>query len=146
MQDTRYNPVTPEIVAALEAICGHDGVVFGDAKRLDKFARDAVAEKKYARRPDVVVMPATTEAVAAVMRLANEARVPVTPRAAGSGLSGGAVAACGGIVLSVERLNRILEIDTRNLMAVVEPGVITNHLDAALKPHGILNPGKILPP
>ena len=141
MPETYYNPVTPEIVAALEAICGRDGVVFDDPKRLDKFARDAVADRKYARRPEVVVMPTTTEAVAAVMRLANEVRVPVTPRAGGSGLSGGAVAACGGIVLSVERMNHILEIDTRNLMAVVEPGVITNHLDAALKPHDLFFAG-----
>jgi len=141
MHDGHYRPVTPEIIAALEAICGHEGVVAGDPKRLDKFARDAVGDRKYGRRPEVVVMPADTEGVAAVLRLANEAHVPVTPRAGGSGLSGGAVAACGGIVLSVERMNRILEIDTRNLMAVVEPGVITNHLDAALEPHGLFFAG-----
>ena len=141
MQDTRYKPVTPEIVANLENICGREAVIFRDPGRLDKFSRDAVADKKYARRPEVVLMPATTEAVAAVMRLANETRVPVTPRAGGSGLSGGAVPVHGGIVLSVERMNRILEIDTRNLMAVVEPGVITNHLDAALKEHGLFFAG-----
>jgi glycolate oxidase len=136
-----YRPVTEEIAQALEALCGRGSVIFNDRKKLDKYAHDAVAEARYAHPPEVVVMPASTEAVAAVMRLANAERIPVTPRAAGSGLSGGAVPVYGGIVLSVERMNRILEIDRRNLMAVVEPGVITNHLDAALKDCGLFFAG-----
>jgi len=136
-----YNAVTPQIVDSLAGICGMEAVIYDDSKRLAKFSRDAVAENKYAQMPEVVVAPSTTEQVAAVMRLANAMRIPVTPRAAGSGLSGGAVPVHGGIVLSVERMNRILEIDPANLMAVVEPGVVTNHLDAALQEHGLFFAG-----
>ena len=141
MNNRTYNPVTPAVVAGLEKICGKEAVIFEDEKRLEKFSRDAVAEAKYAHMPEVVVAPDTAEQVAAVMRLANDARIPVTPRAAGSGLSGGAVPVFGGIVLSVERMNRIVEIDPANLMAVVEPGVVTNRLDAALKEHGLFFAG-----
>jgi glycolate oxidase len=140
-QDSLYNPVTPQIVAQLEEICGAGAVICGDLKRLEKYAHDAVAEKQYAKMPEVVVAPSTTEQVAAVIRLANEQRIPVTPRAGGSGLSGGAIPIFGGIVLSVERMNRILQIDPANLMAVVEPGVITNHLDVALKKYGLFFAG-----
>ena len=67
--------------------------------------------------------------------------IPITPRAAGSGLSGGAVPIFGGILLSVERMNNIIEIDDENLMAVVEPGVVTNQLDEALIDHGLFFAG-----
>ena len=75
------------------------------------------------------------------MRLADRERIPVTPRGAGSGLSGGAVPVCGGIVLSIERMNRILEIDLANLVAVVEPGVITNDISEAVRQHGLFYAG-----
>ncbi len=136
-----YNPVTPEIVEEIRRICGAEAVIYGDARRLQKFSHDAVAEKQYAHAPDVVASPSTTGQVAAIMRLANRMRIPVTPRAAGSGLSGGSTPIYGGVVLCVDRMNKILEIDRANLMAVVEPGVVTNHLDAALKPFGLFFPG-----
>jgi len=89
----------------------------------------------------VVVRPRTAGEIARIMKLANEKRIPVTPRGGGTGLSGGAVPVHGGIVLSVDRMNRILEIDTQNMVAVVEPGVVTNELDAAAKEHGLFFPG-----
>ncbi len=141
MTDSPYNRVTPEIVEALEAICGKEAVVYGDHKRLEKYAKDAVGDARYAHMPEVMAAPADTQQVAAVMRLANEKRIPVTPRAGGSGLSGGAVPIYGGIALSIERMDRIIEIDPANLMAVVEPGVVTNRLDAALKEHGLFFAG-----
>lgn len=140
-KNLHYNPVTPDIVTALMRICGQEAVLFGDARQLERFSHDAVAEKQFAHPPEAVVSPSTTEQVAAIMRLANETRIPVTPRAGGSGLSGGAIPIFGGIVLCVDRMNRILEIDGANLMAVVEPGVVTNHLDAALKEVGLFFPG-----
>ncbi len=141
MADRHYRSVTPQIVEALKDICGKDGVYSGDEKRLEKFSRDAVGDPKYAHMPEAVAAPSTTEEVAAILRLANDRRIPVTPRAAGSGLSGGAVPAFGGIVLSVERMDKIVEIDPANLMAVVEPGVITNRLDTALKEYGLFFAG-----
>jgi len=76
--------------------------------------------------PEAVVRPASAGEIAAVLRLANETPFPVTPRGLGTGLSGGALAVRGGIVLSLERLDRILEIDEANLMAVVQPAAL-NH-------------------
>lgn len=91
-------------------------------------------------RPEVVALPTTVEEVAAVLRTADELQVPVTPRGSGTGLSGGCVPALGGMVLSLQRMNRILEIDTENQVAVVQPGVTLQELDDATKPHGLVYP------
>jgi len=90
--------------------------------------------------PEVVVLPERAEEVAAVVRLAAETGTPVVPRGAGTGQTGGAVAARGGIVLSFARMRRIVEIDRKNLQAVVEPGVVFADLQAALLPSGLFFP------
>ena len=74
--------------------------------------------------PDVVVFPETTEDVSKILAFANEERIPVYPRGAGSGLTGGAAPLEGGIVISTEKMNRILEIDEDNLAVLTEPGVV----------------------
>lgn len=89
---------------------------------------------------DVVVLPADTEEVAAVARICSTTGTPLVPRGAGTGYSGGAVPVRGGVVLSLERLNRILEIDEANLLAVVEPGVITGDLQDAVEARGLFYP------
>jgi len=116
-------------------------VIFGDPEKLDAYSHDEVADRRYRHMPDVVVKPGTTEQVSQIMRLANSRVIPVTPRGAGSGLSGGAVPVYGGIVLSLERMNRILEIDTRNMMVTVEPGVVTNEINVAVKEHSLFYAG-----
>jgi glycolate oxidase len=136
-----YNPVTSAIVAELQGIVGEKYVIFGDAERLEPYAHDEVADPVWAHMPEVVVKPESAEEIAAIMRLANRALIPVTPRGAGSGLSGGAVPVYGGIVLSVERMNRILEIDRDNLVVVVEPGVVTNVINEILKDDGLFYAG-----
>ena len=83
--------------------------------------------------PEALVRPRTAEEIAAIMKLANRERIPVTPRGAGSGLSGGAVPIYGGIVLLCDRMNRILEIDRENMIVVVEPGVVTNEINDAVR-------------
>ncbi len=90
--------------------------------------------------PDAVVLPERAEEVAAVVRLAAETGTPVVPRGGGTGQTGGAVAARGGIVLSFARMRRIVEIDRKNLQAVVEPGVVFADLQAALLPSGLFFP------
>jgi len=92
------------------------------------------------RPADLVVLPGSTDEIAAVVGLCAEAGVPVVPRGAGTGYSGGAVPTEGGVVLSLERLNRILEIDEANLLAVVEPNVITGELQAAAERVGLFYP------
>src|SRR5690606_40021283 len=86
------------------------------------------------------VPPATTEEVAGVLRVAHGHRVPVTARGAGTGMSGACIPVPGSIVVSFERMSSILEIDTENFVAVVEPGVRLEQLDAALAPLGLVYP------
>ncbi len=136
-----FRPVTEAILTELAGLCGAANVIAEDAKALARYGHDQVPEERYAHAPEVVVMPGSTGEVVEVMRLATRERIPVTPRGAGSGLSGGAVPLFGGICLSFERMNRILEIDTKNLVAVVEPGVVTNKLDDALRPYGLFFAG-----
>ncbi|MEZ0228712.1 MAG: FAD-binding oxidoreductase [Planctomycetota bacterium] len=128
---------TPELVNALRAALGAEHVVT-DRDKLEPLGRDETEDLH--GWPDVAVFPSTTDEVATVLRLANEANVPIVPRAAGSGLSGGAVPVHGGIVLSVKRLDRILEIDEENLIATVEPGVITEVLQNQVEAKGLFYP------
>lgn len=140
MNASDYSPVTPEIVENLKEICGDAFVLFDDPIKLEKYSRDKVPEDP-GHMPEVVVLPRTAREIAEIVKLANREMIPITPRAAGSGLSGGAVPIYGGILLSIERMNDILEIDDKNLMAVVEPGVVTNKLDEMLRKYGLFFAG-----
>lgn len=138
----RFAPVTPGVVEELKAVLG-EGSVSVDLEKIASYSHDEVAERfwDHPYRAEVLVFPQTTEQVAAVARLANEKRIPLTPRGAGTGLSGGAVPAFGGILLSFERMNRILEVDTDNLCMTVEPGVITSEITRAARKAGLLYAG-----
>ena len=136
-----YQSVSPRILAELTRICGPENVIADEEKTLRKYAHDQVPGERYGHMPEVVVRPFDVQQVSDIVKLANREHIPITPRAAGSGLSGGAVPLHGGIVLSVERMNRILEIDRANLMAVVEPGVVTNKLDRVLREYGLFFAG-----
>ncbi len=138
---SHYQPVTAEIAARLEAICGANNVIYRDQDRLEPYSRDEIPGTHYRQMPEIVVRPQSADEVAAIMRLANEERIPVTPRGAGSGLSGGAVPVFGGIVLATDRMNRILELDKANMMVVVEPGVIANDINEFLRPHELFYAG-----
>jgi len=140
-KNTHYNPVTPDLANQLRQIVGEKYVIYGDEEKLETYSHDEVAESHYAHMPEAVVRPDSAEQIAAVMKLANRERVPVTPRGAGSGLSGGAVPVRGGIVLLCDRMNRILEIDEDNLMAVVEPGVVTNEINEQIADRGLFFAG-----
>jgi glycolate oxidase len=135
-----YAPVTEEVVRELAGIVG-ERFVTTDPERMAAYSHDEVAGQEYASSPEAVVKPSTAEEIADVMKLANRRRIPVTPRGAGSGLSGGAVPLYGGIVLATERMNRVLEIDQENMMAVVEPGVVTNDINERVAPLGLFYAG-----
>lgn len=98
------------------------------------------ATPRMGRLPDAVVMPRCTDEVARIVRLANSAGFKIVPRGAGTNLSGGSVPIEGGVVVQLTRMNRILEIDTENLTALVEPGVITADLHAAVEAIGLFYP------
>jgi glycolate oxidase len=123
-------------VAALREAVGIDHVR-ADADALSVYGQDALGK---GHPPDIVVIPANTTQIAAIARLCNEHRVPLVVRGAGTGYTGGAVPTHGGVLLSMERLNRILEIDETNLLAVVEPNVITAELQSAVERVGLFYP------
>ncbi len=129
-----------EAVSALRDIFGDD-LLIGRTDLIEKYAKDMAGGSSWRMTPEAVVFPQTTEDVVRLMTVARTYRIPVTARGAGSGLAAGAVAAAGGIVCSLEKMNRIVEVDTENLAAVVEPGVVTRELDAALEPAGLFFAG-----
>ncbi|MEO6214110.1 MAG: FAD-linked oxidase C-terminal domain-containing protein [Vicinamibacterales bacterium] len=122
----------PELVALLGEL--H---VRTDEESLLSYGTDAL---KRGSRADAVVIPADTREVAAVVRLCGDHGIPFVPRGAGSGYTGGAVPLHGGIVISLERMNRILEIDEANLVAIVQPNVITGDLQEAVEKLGLFYP------
>ena len=110
-----------KLVSALEEICGVDRVSTDNRLR-DTYGRDKITEQHYAGRSGVIAWPTTTAEVVQIVQCARERGVAVTPRDGGSGLSGGAVPVEGCIVIAMERMNRVLEVDDENLVAVVSPG------------------------
>ena len=130
-----YARVDESLIGRLVEAVGAEHVLFAE-EHTEPYSHDETQNLK--ALPEVVVRPVSTAEVSAVMRLASEARVPVTPRAAGTGKCGAAVPVHGGIVLALERMNRILEIDRDNGFAVVEPCVITEVLQNTAAEHGLL--------
>jgi glycolate oxidase len=128
--------VSPEFLTHLQAIVSAPYLRIDDRSRAT-YGADAF---KRGQLPEAVVLPANTQEVAAVVRLCAKHRVPMVPRGAGTGYTGGAVPTHGGIVISLERMNRILEIDEANLVAVVEPHVVTGDLQAAVEKVGLFYP------
>jgi len=132
-----YNKLNPDLIEQLRKIVGKDQILI-DEERMEPYSHDKVVGLK--ADPEVVVKVDTKEQIREIFQLAQRERVPVTPRGAGYGLSGGAVPVRGGIVLSVEKMNRILEIDKKNLMVTVEPGVITGDIHRAVEAEGLFYP------
>jgi glycolate oxidase len=132
-----YTRLTPEIIGQLESIAGQSNVLTGGG--LADYGHDeAPGQRSFP--PEAVVKPVDSAAVSGVMKLANRYRIPVTPRGAGTGLSGGAVPFWGGIVLSMEKLKRIIEVDEDNFCVTVEAGVTLGELCAEVARHGLFYP------
>ncbi|MBX5451996.1 FAD-linked oxidase C-terminal domain-containing protein [Thermogemmatispora sp.] len=121
-----------QVVRELSTLLG-ERYVLHDPYDLMLYEYDASIDRS---RPDIVVLPSSTDEVAGIVKIAARHRVPVVPRGAGTGLSGGAIPIYGGIVIAFARMNRILEIDYENMRAVVQPGLVNLHLSNALNPHG----------
>lgn len=134
----KYNSLNLELLKELQSMLAVP--IKYDEETLERYSRDETAELK-AVKPEVVVFPVSTEEVSDVMRFANRHLIPVTPRGAGTGLSGGAVPAFRGIVMSLEKMNRILEFDAANMMITVEPGVITGEIQKLADRHGLVYGG-----
>jgi glycolate oxidase len=132
-----YRRVKPEILGKLKDIVGAPNVSLSP-EDLEKHAVDESLEPPHP--PEVVVKPGSTAEVSYIMRLSYENKIPVTPQGSRTGLSGGSHPLFGGIALSLDRMDRILEIDEENLMAVVEPGVLISDLHAETEKKGLLYP------
>lgn len=114
---------TERIIQELQNITGKKNVIC-DAEKMFDYSHDEFSLRDIAREPDVVVKPGSTEEVSRICRLADREKIPVTPRGGATGLCGGCVPTSGGIVLSLERINKIIEVDKRNQMIVAEAGVM----------------------
>ena len=135
-----YSPLTHDILAQLVQIAGPKNVLT-DPERMEPYSHDEVTDPAYHHLPEAVVFVETADQAAAVIGLANEYHFPVVPRGAGTGLACGAVPIYGGVVLSLEKMNRILEINEAALYAVVEPGVRTADLQKEVEAKGLFYAG-----
>ena len=135
-----YEKITTEILEKLKAIVGPKNVVT-DADAMQPYSHDEVTDPAYHHMPEAVVFAETAQQVSAIIKLANACHFPVVPRGAGTGLACGAVPEYGGLVLSLEKMNKILEINENGLYAVVEPGVRTSDLQEAAEKKGLFYAG-----
>ena len=129
--------VNGEFLAELQALLGDDRVL---TKPEDMFAYSYDSNTECKFRPDVVAFPESTEEVSAIMKLATRYGVPVTPRGAATNFTAGCLAVGGGLILATDRFNRILEIDRENFFVIVEPGVLTQKIQEAVAPFGLMYP------
>ncbi|MBN2285995.1 MAG: FAD-binding oxidoreductase [Tissierellales bacterium] len=136
----KYGKVTKEIIEQLVNILGEKNV-FSDEEKMESYSHDETPIEQYQSMPEVVITPTSAQQISEVMKLANRYLIPVTPRGAGSGLSGGAIPLFGGILLSVEKMNKVIEIDYENMMIVVEPGLVTNEINGLVAEKGLFFAG-----
>lgn len=134
---SNYGVVNEEVILQLKTLCGNTGVLT-DIESLIQYGSDETEDLVF--MPVIVVKPDSAAQVSSVMKIASRHKIPVTPRGAGTGLSGGALPLFGGIVLSTEKLNRIISIDEQNLQATVEPGVINQVFRDAVEAKGLFYP------
>ena len=132
-----YSPINVDRVAELEQLLGSENV-HTNVEIREEHGRDYTEDFQFT--PDVVVTPGTTEEVSLLMKWCNAHHIPIVPRGAGTGLSGGALPIEKGVCLSMKRFNKIIEIDTRNLQATVEPGVINQVFQEAVQEENLFYP------
>ncbi|TWR26276.1 FAD-binding protein [Mucilaginibacter achroorhodeus] len=132
-----FNKITEGILARFKAIVGESAVVTAK-EEVSNYSHDETEDLIY--YPEVVVKPQTVEHISALLKICNDALIPVTVRGAGTGLAGGALPVKGGLLISMERFNKIIDIDEQNLQATVEPGVITEVFINAVAEKGLLYP------
>jgi glycolate oxidase len=133
----QYNKVSLEQIKLFEAIVGEPFVILSEEDR-EVYARDNTEDLSYL--PQVVLKPRTAPEISTILKICYEYNIPVTPRGAGTGLSGGALPIFGGVVVSMERFNKIIHIDERNFQVTVEPGVVNETLQQAVREKGLFYP------
>ncbi|MEO5650262.1 MAG: FAD-linked oxidase C-terminal domain-containing protein [Ginsengibacter sp.] len=129
--------LTSTHVELFRRICGAKNVITAE-EEMAQYAHDETEHLHFL--PGVVLKPKTAEEISKILKICNENKIPVTPRGAGTGLSGGALAHLGGVLIATERMNSIIEIDEKNLQITTEPGVITEVLQDAVKAKKLFYP------
>jgi glycolate oxidase len=137
MEVSVRSSLTQQHIDAFKTIVGGQNI-FADDENLNKYSHDETENLHYL--PEVVIKPRTAEEISEIFKICNRYKIPVTPRGAGTGLSGGALPHLGGVLISTERMNSILHIDERNLQVTTEPGVITEVLQNEVKEKGLFYP------
>lgn len=132
-----FTRISGDDITFFKSVIGEANVLY-DAESLDKYSHDETEDLRFP--PEVVLKPSSPEEVSSILQYCNEKSIPVTPRGAGTGLSGGALPVFGGVILSSEKISRILFIDERNHQVTVEPGVITQVLQDAVREKGLFYP------
>lgn len=132
--------VSKELIEQLKKIVG-EKYVYTDKDKLEPYSHDEVTDPHYMKEAQCVVLPANTEEVSKCVKACYAADVVMVPRAAGTGLAAGAVAIFGGVIISIERMNQILEIDKDNMVCVTEPGVTTSVLQDTVQKEGLFYGG-----
>lgn len=135
-----YNSVSEPFLAEVRAVVG-DANVFTEAEKLEQYKTDEEYDPRRFRVPEAVVRPANAEEIAAVVKLCNKYNVPLTVRSGGTSLADGAIAVCGGIVLLMERLNKIIEMNTEAMYVIAEAGVRTVDIQKMANEAGYLYAG-----
>lgn len=133
----QFNKLSKENFQYLVAILGDD-IVFADTESLKDYSHDETEDLSFL--PEIVLKPRNKEQIAEILKFCNHHAIPLTTRGAGTGLSGAALPVFGGVLLTTERLNSIIEVDERNLQMTVESGVITQHVMDAAEKIGMMYP------
>ncbi|HET6244297.1 MAG: FAD-binding protein [Bacteroidetes bacterium] len=133
----KYEKITPDLLDELRNVVGNGHILY-DKDSFQKYGKDETEDLVFF--PEVVLKPSTAIEISEIVKICNKNKIPVTPRGAGTGLSGGALPVFGGVLLSLEKFNKIIEIDERNLQAIVEPGVITQVFQEAVAEKGLFYP------
>ncbi len=137
MINTGQGDKAMDFVEDFKRIVG-ENYLFTDEESKENYGQDQTEHLLY--KPTIVLKPASAEEISQILKLCNMHLIPATPRGAGTGLSGGALPHLGGVLISTERLNKIIHIDERNLQVVTQPGVITEELQNAVKEKGLFYP------
>jgi glycolate oxidase len=132
-----FHKIQAEDIAFFKSIL-EERYILTDIEHIDRCARDQTEDLHYP--PEVVLQPGEVAEVSRIMKYCNEHMIAVTPRGAGTGLSGGALPVWGGVVLDMKRFNKVLHVDKRNFQVTTEPGVITQELQEHLKAEGLFYP------
>ena len=135
-----YNSVNAEFINELCSVVG-DAYVYTDAETLDKYKTDEETDERCFHLPDVVIAPASAEEIAAVMKLSNKYLIPVTVRGGGSGIVDGAIADQGGLIILMERLNKIIELNAEGMYLIAQAGVRTVDIQKMANEAGFLYAG-----